>query len=108
MFLKHHSPEDKKGILKTTVGYTGGKNEIKNPSYKDVCSGTTDHAEALKIIFDPSLVSYAELVGALCDASVFHRIINELDPPPLAYTRVLLPNSRSDHHKPTRKQRRNP
>lgn len=36
---------------------------MKNPDYKNVCSGATDHAEALKIEFDPTVVSYDELVG---------------------------------------------
>jgi peptide methionine sulfoxide reductase msrA/msrB len=48
-----------KGILKTTVGYTGGHKE--NATYYDVCSGTTGHAEAVEIIFDPAQTSYEEL-----------------------------------------------
>ena len=38
---------------------------MKNPSYEQVCGGATDHAEALKIEFDPSIVTYAELVGEM-------------------------------------------
>ena len=48
------------GVLKTEAGYTGGN--LNEPSYQDVCSGTTGHAEAVRIVFDPSLVSYEELV----------------------------------------------
>ncbi|TFK37805.1 methionine sulfoxide reductase A [Crucibulum laeve] len=59
IFLKHYKD---KGILKTSVGYTGGKEGATNPDYKTVCSGSTNHAEALKIEFDPSVVSYEELV----------------------------------------------
>ncbi|KIJ08734.1 hypothetical protein PAXINDRAFT_172795 [Paxillus involutus ATCC 200175] len=62
IFLKHYPPSQNKGILKTAVGYTGGKDSPAGPSYQEVCSGTTNHAEALRIEFDPSVVSYDELV----------------------------------------------
>ncbi|EDR02885.1 methionine sulfoxide reductase A [Laccaria bicolor S238N-H82] len=62
IFLKHFPPSQNKGILKTAVGYTGGNPLVTNPSYKLVCAGATDHAEAVKIEFDPSIVSYGELV----------------------------------------------
>lgn len=48
------------GIYSTTVGYTGGK--YPNPSYQEICSGTTGHAESLQVIFDPSVVSYKQLL----------------------------------------------
>jgi len=55
------SPYDKiTGVIKTTVGYTGG--HTKNPSYEEVCSGTTGHAEAIEIIFDPYQVLYTDLL----------------------------------------------
>ena len=44
----------------TRVGYAGG--DFQNPTYKDVCSGKTGHAEALEITFDPSEVSYERLL----------------------------------------------
>ncbi len=50
------------GVKSTIVGYLGGK--IKNPSYKDVCSGTTGHAEVVQIEFDPLKINYKELVEA--------------------------------------------
>lgn len=49
-----------KGVISTRVGYTGGA--FTNPSYKDVCSHKTGHAEAIEITFDPSVVSYDELL----------------------------------------------
>ena len=61
IFLKHYPPPQNKGVLKTSVGYTGGT--LANPDYRTVCSGTTGHAEALRIEFDPAIVSYDELVG---------------------------------------------
>lgn len=66
IFLKYYPPSQNKGLLKTAVGYTGGKESSTNPGYREVCSGVTDHAEALRIEFDPKIVSYAELVGKLC------------------------------------------
>ncbi|TFK36550.1 peptide methionine sulfoxide reductase [Crucibulum laeve] len=62
IFLKHFPPSKNKGILKTSVGYTGGNALFSNPDYRSVSSGATDHAEALKIEFDPGLITYEELV----------------------------------------------
>ena len=50
-----------KGVVSTAVGYTGGS--FKDPTYKDVCSGKTGHAEAVEIEYDPSRVSYEELLS---------------------------------------------
>jgi peptide-methionine (S)-S-oxide reductase len=49
-----------KGVVQTTVGYTGGHTE--KPTYKDVCSDNTGHAEALQVVFDPAVVTYEQLL----------------------------------------------
>jgi peptide-methionine (S)-S-oxide reductase len=49
------------GVTATRVGYTGGQTE--DPSYYDVCSDTTGHAEAVEVEFDPEQVSYDELLA---------------------------------------------
>ena len=49
-----------KGIIEVESGYSGGK--IANPSYDDVCTGETGHAESIQITFDPTVVSYADLL----------------------------------------------
>jgi len=61
IFLKHYPPAQNKGILKTSVGYTGGT--VPKPTYQAVCSTDTGHAEAVRIEFDPNIVTYEELVG---------------------------------------------
>jgi len=48
------------GVINTTVGYTGGR--TANPTYEQVCTGETDHAEAILIEFDPEQVRYEDLV----------------------------------------------
>jgi len=52
--------DHEEGIIGTSVGYTGGKEE--NPSYEDVSSGKTGHAEAIEIVFDPEKISYERLL----------------------------------------------
>jgi len=52
--------EEVKGIKSAVAGYAGG--EIKNPTYKQVSSGTTDHAEVARITYDPSVISYEQLL----------------------------------------------
>jgi peptide-methionine (S)-S-oxide reductase len=49
-----------KGVSKVESGYSGG--EIKNPSYREVCTGNTGHAEVVQVTFDPGVISYRELL----------------------------------------------
>jgi peptide-methionine (S)-S-oxide reductase len=49
-----------KGVVTATSGYSGGKE--KNPSYKEVCSGTTGHAEVIQVIYDSSIISFDQLM----------------------------------------------
>ena len=59
------SPEIKfsklKGVLKTEVGYCGGNTE--NTTYEEVCTGNTNHAEVVKLEFDPNQISYSEILN---------------------------------------------
>ena len=49
-----------KGVEKVTSGYSGG--QIKNPSYREVCMGTTGHAEVCQIVYQPEIISFTELL----------------------------------------------
>lgn len=49
-----------KGVVTTEVGYSGGF--AKKPSYNEVCSGRTGHAESIRIVYDPTIISFAELL----------------------------------------------
>src|SRR5688572_4837586 len=52
--------EQVRGVEKVVSGYAGGA--VKEPSYEDVCSGETGHAEVVQVTFDPSIVTYRELL----------------------------------------------
>lgn len=53
------------GVIDTVVGYSGG--EVKNPTYRMVCSDKTGHAEAVRVTYDPDRVSYSDLVKTFFD-----------------------------------------
>ncbi len=53
--------DDLRGVTATEVGYTGGNTE--HPTYRQVCSHTTGHAEAVRVEFDPDVITYQELLA---------------------------------------------
>ncbi len=54
------------GVIDTAVGYSGG--ETPNPTYKDVCTDETGHAEVVQVTFDPAKVSYEQLLDVFWQA----------------------------------------
>ena len=52
--------QDLKGVEKVVSGYEGGK--IKNPTYREVCSGMTGHAEVIQVHFDPTIISFEDIL----------------------------------------------
>lgn len=72
---------DVKGVLKVESGYSGGT--VKNPSYKEVCTGTTGHAEVIQLTYDPSVISYEELLEIFWhthDPTTLNRQGNDVGP----------------------------
>jgi len=61
-----------KGVEKVVSGYAGGR--IKNPTYREVCSGMTGHAEVIDITFDPAIISYEELLEIFFKPTTLRRL----------------------------------
>jgi peptide-methionine (S)-S-oxide reductase len=70
-----------KGVKKVTSGYSGG--HVNNPTYKDVCTGTTGHAEVIQILYDPKEISFDELLQVFWqthDPTTLNRQGNDVGP----------------------------
>lgn len=52
--------QDLKGVLRVESGYAGG--HVPDPTYRDICTGNTGHAEVIQVTFDPTVISYADLL----------------------------------------------
>src|SRR6476619_1784030 len=66
------------GVTKVESGYTGGQSE--SPNYRDVCSGTTGHAEVVQVSFDPTAISYGDILDiffAIHDPTTLNRQGND-------------------------------
>ncbi|MDE1191393.1 MAG: peptide-methionine (S)-S-oxide reductase [Arachidicoccus sp.] len=57
-----------KGVISVTSGFTGGT--VANPSYRLVCIGTTDHADASNIVFNPKVITYDQLYPSISLANL--------------------------------------
>ncbi|WP_321995670.1 peptide-methionine (S)-S-oxide reductase MsrA [Draconibacterium orientale] len=70
-----------KGVVDVKPGYSGG--HVKNPTYKQVCEGTTGHAEVVQITFDPEIVSFSEILEVFFmthDPTTLNRQGNDVGP----------------------------
>jgi len=56
------------GVIEAVSGYSGG--QVDNPGYEEVCSGETGHAEVVQVTFDPTVVSYAEILEVFLPSTI--------------------------------------
>jgi peptide-methionine (S)-S-oxide reductase len=73
--------QELEGVLKVTSGYSGGT--VENPTYKQVCEGNTGHAEVIQVVYDPSKITYDELLEAFWqshDPTTLNRQGNDVGP----------------------------
>ena len=68
--------EEQEGILSVRSGYTGG--HVPNPTYEEVCRKTTGHTEAVEIIFDPEIISFADLVEFIGHRPIRRMLLDNL------------------------------
>jgi len=83
--------KDLRGVKSVTSGYAGG--HVPNPSYKQVCTGTTGHAEVVQVSFDPNEITYADLLHvffAIHDPTTRDRQGNDIGP---QYRSIILTSS---------------
>jgi peptide-methionine (S)-S-oxide reductase len=69
------------GVIKSTSGYSGG--HVDNPTYKEVCNGTTGHAEVIQVVYDPKKITYDELLEVFWqthDPTTLNRQGNDVGP----------------------------
>jgi peptide-methionine (S)-S-oxide reductase len=89
--------QEVKGILKVTSGYSGG--HVANPTYDQVCSKTTGHAEVVQVIFDPAVISFDELLEVFWkthDPTTPNRQGNDVGP---QYRSIIFYHSQEQHTK---------
>lgn len=73
--------QELKGVIKVTSGYSGG--HVANPTYEQVCDKTTGHAEVVEVIYDPSVITYDELLEVFWqthDPTTLNRQGNDIGP----------------------------